>query len=101
MEGKKYDEVLSEMREKIDIGKIGVQVEKLKRTNGGDLLVKLKARGAAAKLRAELVSKMNGMDTTIQRKETFFTITSLDPGIDEESLKKAIKSYTVVAEREI
>ncbi|CAG9840904.1 unnamed protein product [Diabrotica balteata] len=59
MKGKKYNEVLSEMREKIDIGKIGVQVSKLKRTNGGDLLVKLNGRGAAAKLRAELVSKMN------------------------------------------
>ncbi|XP_050512990.1 golgin subfamily A member 6-like protein 22 [Diabrotica virgifera virgifera] len=101
MGGKKYNEVLSEMREKIDIGKIGLQVEKLKRTNGGDLLVKLKGRGAAEKLRAELDSKMNGMDTAIRRKETFFTITRLDPGVGEETLKKMIKSYTGVPEREI
>ncbi|CAG9834655.1 unnamed protein product [Diabrotica balteata] len=41
MERKKYNDVLSEMREKIDIGKIGVQVDKLRRTNGRDLLVKV------------------------------------------------------------
>ncbi|CAH1225105.1 unnamed protein product [Diabrotica balteata] len=101
MEGKKYNEVLSEMREKIDIEKIGVQVDKLKRTNGGDLLVKLNGSEAAAKFRAELDSKRNGMDTAIRRKNTFFIITSLDPGVGEESLKKAINSYTGVAEGEI
>ncbi|XP_050505428.1 DNA ligase 1-like [Diabrotica virgifera virgifera] len=33
--GKKYNEVLSEMKNKIDIGKMGIQVDRLKRTNGG------------------------------------------------------------------
>uniref|UniRef100_A0A6P7H1F1 Uncharacterized protein LOC114343280 isoform X4 n=1 Tax=Diabrotica virgifera virgifera TaxID=50390 RepID=A0A6P7H1F1_DIAVI len=42
--GKTYTDVLKEMNRKIDIGKIGVKVDRLKKTEGGDILVKLKGR---------------------------------------------------------
>ncbi|XP_050507924.1 uncharacterized protein DDB_G0271670-like [Diabrotica virgifera virgifera] len=44
---------------------------------------------------------MTGMDTAIRRKETYFTITRLDPGVSEKSLKKSIRSYTGIPEEEV
>uniref|UniRef100_A0A6P7HA06 Uncharacterized protein LOC114348062 n=1 Tax=Diabrotica virgifera virgifera TaxID=50390 RepID=A0A6P7HA06_DIAVI len=44
---------------------------------------------------------MEGINTTIRRKENFFTIANLDPGVSEKSLREGIKSYTGISEREI
>uniref|UniRef100_A0A6P7GV54 Uncharacterized protein LOC114343281 n=1 Tax=Diabrotica virgifera virgifera TaxID=50390 RepID=A0A6P7GV54_DIAVI len=44
---------------------------------------------------------MQGMNTTIRRKENFFTIANLDPRVSEKSLREGIKSYTGIPEGEI
>ncbi|CAG9837727.1 unnamed protein product [Diabrotica balteata] len=62
MKGKKYNEVLSEMRENRHWKDRGTSRQAKKKTNGGDLLVKLNGRGAAEKLRAELDTGQNERD---------------------------------------
>ncbi|CAG9840660.1 unnamed protein product [Diabrotica balteata] len=99
--GKKYTEVLKEMNQKIDIGKIGIKVDRLKKTEGGDILVKLKGKGAAEKLKQEMDTRMSGMNMAIRKKEIHFTITGLDPGVTEERLHSAIKSYTGIPKDEV
>ncbi|XP_050507931.1 cilia- and flagella-associated protein 251-like [Diabrotica virgifera virgifera] len=85
--GKKYTDVLKEMNEKINIGKIGVKVDRLKKTEGGDILVKLKGKGAADKLRKEMDTRMSGLNMAVRRKENHFTITGMDLGSRRRSYK--------------
>uniref|UniRef100_A0A6P7GX34 Uncharacterized protein LOC114343353 n=1 Tax=Diabrotica virgifera virgifera TaxID=50390 RepID=A0A6P7GX34_DIAVI len=89
------------MNQKIDIGKIGIKVDRMKKTDGGDILVKLKGKGAAEKLRKEMDTRMSGMNMAIRRKEHNFTITKLHPGVTEEILHDAIKVYTGIPKEEV
>ncbi|XP_050505292.1 uncharacterized protein LOC126883675 [Diabrotica virgifera virgifera] len=99
--GKSYTDVLKEMNQKIDIGKVGVKVDRMKKTEGGDILVKLKGKGATEKLRKEMDMRMSGINMAIRKKETHFTITGLDPGVTEKILHNAIKAYTGISKDEI
>ncbi|XP_050515000.1 FK506-binding protein 5-like [Diabrotica virgifera virgifera] len=99
--GKSYTDVLKEMNQKIDIGKIGLKVNRLKKTEGGDILVKLKGKGAAEKLKKEMDSKITGMSMAVRKKENYFSITAIDPGFTEEQLISAITTYTGIPEDEI
>uniref|UniRef100_A0A6P7HCD3 Uncharacterized protein LOC114349073 n=1 Tax=Diabrotica virgifera virgifera TaxID=50390 RepID=A0A6P7HCD3_DIAVI len=99
--GKKYTDVLKEINEKINIRKIGVKVDRLKKTEGGDILVKLKGKGAADKLRKELDTRMSGLNMAVRRKVNHFTITGMDPGVTEEKLQNAINAYTGIPKDEV
>ncbi|XP_050518492.1 trichohyalin-like [Diabrotica virgifera virgifera] len=98
---KSYTDVLKEMNAKINIGKIGVKVDRLKKTEGGDILVKLKGRGAAEKLKREMDTKMSGISMAVRRKENYFTITGLDPGVTVKILHEAIQAYTGISQDEV
>ncbi|CAG9829859.1 unnamed protein product [Diabrotica balteata] len=89
------------MNQKINIGKIGVKVDRLIKTEEGDILVKLNGKGAAEKLRKEMDTRMTGINMAIRRKECFFNITGLNPGVTKERLKSAIKMYTGIPTNEI
>lgn len=95
-----YTDVLNKMKSRVNVE--GIKVVNVKKTKGGDLIVNLKGRGAAEKLRGELRDKMGEKIITVGKKnEVNFEIMDLDPSVKEQELIIAVCGWTGLDQAEL
>ncbi|XP_057656717.1 uncharacterized protein LOC130894134 [Diorhabda carinulata] len=99
---KNFSDVLKNIKNVVNVEKIGVKVETVRKTGGGDLLVKIKGQGAAERLKEEIKSRIGTkMDMTVKRKESVFTVMEVDPSITPSELKEVVCEWTGIDREEI
>lgn len=88
---RRYADVLTEMRSKIDIGKIGVEIKNTRKTAKGDILVTVKGGLEKVKvLTKEVEEKMK--ETKIVKKDERMTvfIYNIDPAVTQDEFRGEI-----------
>ncbi|XP_056647215.1 reticulocyte-binding protein homolog 2a-like [Diorhabda sublineata] len=99
---KKFSDVLKNIKNVVNVEKIGVKVESVRKTGGGDLLVKVKGQGAAERLKEEINNRIGAkMDMTVKRKEAIFTVMEVDPSVTPLELKEAVCQWTGIDGEEV
>lgn len=93
-----YADVIKEMKRKINPTDIGVEIQGIRRTRAGELLVKLKkGEGQAEKLKSAIGNKL-GEDVLIKAvtKNTIIDIRDMDESTDETDIVNALIEVTKV-----
>jgi hypothetical protein len=92
-QGKPYAEMLKEVREKIDVGHIGVELTSVRKTKQGDLLMVVKKKeGVGEKLRLELGKKIDNVKVNSPKSgRTFIHVKDIDELSTEKEIIEALQ----------
>nr|CAH7745932.1 unnamed protein product [Callosobruchus chinensis] len=87
-----YADLLREVKQKVDVEKIGVNVKSLRKTGSGDIMMTLEGgKDMANTLQKEIKDKIAGANTTTWKNERVIHITDLDVLITEEDLQAELR----------
>jgi hypothetical protein len=92
-QGKPYAEMLKEVREKIDVGHIGVELTSVRKTKQGDLLMVVKKKeGAGEKLRSEIGKKIDNVKVNSPKSgRAFIHVKDIDELSTEKEIIEALQ----------
>lgn len=93
---KTYAEMLKHMKENIDPTEIGVEVNEMRRTKAGELLIKIKSGEGKAELLKEVIANTLGDEVTIRTvtKNSNIDIRDMDESVEERDIIKALMIAT-------
>ncbi|CAG9818869.1 unnamed protein product [Phaedon cochleariae] len=78
-EGKTYADMLRDIKGKVDIGNMGINIRTIKKTMKGDLMLELDGgKGNANILKEEIMKKMTATNIRVHRQETQIHINDID-----------------------
>lgn len=102
-EGRSYAELLKTMKKSIDIDRMGIKIETLKKTNRGDLLMKVRGgREKAIALKEEIKKNTENVQVIVRSGDEIVHIGDIDAGIEEEELKQEIRNnYNDLQENQV
>lgn len=93
-EGKTYAELLKSLKENVDIKGLGLSVKNLRKTNSGDVLLKVGGgRKEADALKEEIKSKVGGTTVTVKTKERVLHIADIDAVTTIEEVQASLDSF--------
>ncbi|CAG9853523.1 unnamed protein product [Phyllotreta striolata] len=97
-EGRSYADMLKDMKKQVDVEKLGVNINRIKKTASGDLLLQMKGGRSAEVLKRAL--KENMTNTVVIHKKDTKTIQVLDitADLDKEEIIEAIQRQTCLGE---
>lgn len=99
-QGKSYAELLKTIKENIGTEENDFSIQKAKKTSTGDLLLEVKGKENAEKLKDTIKSTTNN-EAIIKTNETVIHITGIDADIELDELKQKIRKHSGDAEAEV
>ncbi|CAH1188762.1 unnamed protein product [Phyllotreta striolata] len=101
-QGKTYAELLKEVKANIDIKKTGVKIDKVRKTNNGDLLLEVKDKSTVTKLKTEINDRMKGVQTYHMKDEVVLHVLEIDADMTETDIIEKIRyAHPNMAEKDI
>lgn len=92
-EGRTYVELLKTVKEKVDVERLGVSVRTLRRTNAGNVLLRVEGgRKEANTLREEIKSKVLGAEVTIRSNDKVLHVADIDAATTREEVQTTLDS---------
>lgn len=99
---KSYADLLREVKHSVDIDKIGVKVERLRKTAAGDLQIIVDGgKQAAESLGAELRARLGGTKVIVKKATKIFHIWGIDAATTKEEVEESLRRVTGAKEGEI
>jgi hypothetical protein len=95
-EGRSYADLVKTIKKEVDIGKIGIKVKRMIKTEKGDLVMSVEGGEDKANILGnEIKSKVNDINVTARKRgTTTIYIMGMDPTSNDEEAKKAIMKAT-------
>lgn len=91
-DGISYAELLKTVKEKVDTKNLGINIDGVRKTKAGDLLiVTKKGTGEAKKLRATIERETGNEASTLKRSTVAFHLRVLDAATDELEIFKTLE----------
>ncbi|CAH1188761.1 unnamed protein product [Phyllotreta striolata] len=96
-----YADILKDMSSVINMKEIGVKVDRVKRTDRGDLLIEFKKEQEAQKLKQALKEKMGHMEVIHKKDEAILHILDITPNIEIGQIEECLRREAPGIELEV
>lgn len=100
-EGIQYADLLKSVKNCVDINKLGVKVNNVKKTKSGDLLLSVETEKIMAEtLTEEIKNKMEGYEVKLNKKTTILHLMDIEGDVNEGEIIDAISTEVQVNQEE-